>query len=239
MEIPTIEEMLKAGVHIGHKTSRWNPKMQPFISGIKNNIHIINLEKTKELLEKACQFAKEVASAGGIILFVSTKEHIESLIEDCARRTGMPYINNRWIGGLLTNFDVIKKNIKKLEELENKKETEEWEKLTKKEKLLIEKEIKRLINSLGGVRTLKKIPDALFVVDITKEKTAVREANRLNLPIIAIVDTTADPSLVKYPIPGNDDAIKSIDLITRCITAAIIEGQNQAIETRSEEIDEG
>lgn len=235
MEIPSIEEMLKAGVHIGHKTSRWNPKMEPFISQVKNRIHIINLEKTREMLEKACQFVKELAAGGGVILFVGTKDQIRNVTEEWAKKTGMPYVSKRWIGGLLTNFDNVKKNIKKLEELEAKKETAEWQKLLKKEKQRMEKEIKKLTDVFEGIKTLKKIPDALFIIDIVKEKTALFEAKRMNLPIVAIIDTNADPSAVTYPIPGNDDATKSVNLIMQCIAEAIIEGQNQVIEVKKEE----
>ena len=225
--IPTIEELLISGAHFGHRRSRWNPKMQPYIFGISNGVHLINLEKTVECLTKAVNFAKERASNNGVILFVGTKKQASEIIMSEASRSAMPYIHGRWIGGLLTNFETIKKNIDRLDELEIKKEAGDWSKFTKKEQLMLDRERIKLLNSFGGIRSMKKIPDALFVVDVLKEKTAINEAKRLGVPIIAMVDTNTDPTIVKYPIPANDDSIKSIELITKTIADAVLEGYAQ------------
>ncbi len=223
----TIEELLAAGAHFGHRRSRWNPKMRSFIFTISNGVHLIDLEKTLAYLERATSFVKDLSAQKGIVLFVGAKKQAQESIAQEAIRCAMPYINTRWIGGLLTNFDTIKKNIDRLDDLDAKKEAGEWSKFTKKEQVMLEKERVKLENALGGIRSMKKKPDALFVIDLIKEKTAINEARRLKIPTIGIVDTNVDPDLVTYPIPANDDSIKSIYLITKTIADAVLEGYQQ------------
>lgn len=222
MKIPSIEELLEAGVHFGHRKERWNPKMKPFIFTIRESVHIINLEKTQQLLEKALEFISQTVKADQKILFVGTKKQAQPIIVKI-KELGMPYIDNRWFGGTLTNFRTITKSIRKLEELEKEKDQGKWKDLIKKERGQLEKKLEKLQNSFGGIRNMKTLPAALFVIDLKKEKTAVKEANTLNIPIIAICDTNADPEKAVYPIPGNDDAIKSIQLIFNLVFNTIKE----------------
>lgn len=205
--------MLKAGVHFGHKTTKWNPKMEPFIFGVRNNIHIIDLEKTILALNDASGFVKRISAAGGTIIFVGTKKQARNIIKDAATKINMPYVANRWIGGLFTNYGIISKQIRLMEQLEEGLKSGELDKYTKKEKLNIEKKVKKLDQKFGGLRALKKLPDAVFVTDINQDKIAVMEAGIKGIPIIAIADTNTDPTLVTYPIPANDDALSSIKLI--------------------------
>lgn len=205
--------MLKAGVHFGHRTNKWNPKMEPFIYGVRNNIHIIDLEKTILGLNEALSFVKKVAQANGVILFVGTKKQASSLIKNTAVKIGMPYVANRWVGGLFTNYAIISKQIKLLEDLEKGMKTGEFEKYTKKERLNLEKKIKKLDQKFGGLRNLTKLPEAIFVTDINHDKIAVLEANSRGISVIALADTDADPTLVTYPIPANDDALSSIKIM--------------------------
>jgi small subunit ribosomal protein S2 len=223
----SIEEMLGAGLHFGHQIHRWNPKMEPFIFGTRSGIHIIDLQKTVEKLKQALDFVKNLAGNSGIILFVGTKRQAQEIVAFQAERSGMPYITKRWLGGMLTNFTTISKNIKKFEELKELKKSEQVQKFTKKEKLNLQKEIEKLETVLSGVKEMTKLPDALFVVDVVKEKIAVCEAQRLGIPIIAICDTNACPEGIDYVIPANDDAIKAIEFLTSSITDAILEGKKK------------
>lgn len=206
-------EMLKAGVHFGHRTNKWNPKMEPYIYGVRNNIHIIDLEKTILGLNEALSFVKKIAQANGVILFVGTKKQASSLVKNIAVKIGMPYVANRWVGGLFTNYAIISKQIKLLEDLEKGMKTGEFEKYTKKERLNLEKKIKKLDQKFGGLRNLTKLPEAIFVTDINHDKIAVLEAKSRGIPVIALADTDVDPTLATYPIPANDDALSSIKIM--------------------------
>ena len=218
-------DMLKAGVHFGHKKSKKHPKMDEFVFAIRNNISIIDLGKTKAKLAEAADFAKKVGEKGGVVLFVGTKRQAEKIVEEAAKRCEMPYVSQRWLGGTFTNFDKILIGKKRLELLTEQKESGELEKrYTKKERQEIGREIKRLEIKFGGIRKINRIPDAIFIVDIQEEETAMTEAIAKNVPIIAITDTNTNPSRITYPIPANDDAIRSIELITNIIADAIIEG---------------
>ncbi len=225
MRIPTIEEMLKAGMHFGHRTSKWHPKMEPYIFTTRNGIHIIDLIKTQKLLKVALEFIKKAASEGKTILFVGTKAQARKPIERLAKETGMPYITGKWLGGCLTNFNVIKRSVKKYKDLLDQKEHGRLEKYTKKERLNFDREIAKLEARFGGLVNLNKLPDALFIWDIKKEKTAVKEAKRKNIPVIAVCDTNVDPTGIKYIIPSNDDATKTIKLVLRLVEEAIKEGK--------------
>jgi small subunit ribosomal protein S2 len=223
MELPTLKDLLDAGVHFGHQASRWNPKMRPFIFGEREGVHIIDLEKSHAELVRACEFVQEIVRKNGVVLFVGTKRQAQAVVQQAAEKCGMPYVTFRWIGGLLTNFDTIRLCLRRLRELSEKKQTEEWGLLTKREISDQEKELLRLEESLGGVRELKKLPEALFVVDLNKDLTAVREANRLKIPVIALADTNTDPDLATIPIPSNDDAIRAIQIMVQTISEAIEE----------------
>jgi len=233
-KLPKIQEMIDAGVHFGHQTKRWHPKMEPYIYTVSKGIHIIDLEKTEEMLKKACDFLYEQASMGKTIVFVGTKKQSKDIIESEAKRSGALYVNERWVGGTITNFETIKKNIDKLLDHIKGKEEGKFSVYTKKERLLIDREIEKLQAAYGGIVSLKKAPEVLFVVDPKREKTAVREARRSGVPIISIVDTNANPAEVDYPIPGNDDAIKSVALIVRAIADAVEEGYKEFGKTEKE-----
>ncbi len=221
-------EMLKAGVHFGHKTTKWNPKMAQYIFGVRNGIHIIDLERTISGLNSALAFVNKIASSGGVMAFIGTKKQVRGLIKESAVKIGMPYVAERWIGGLFTNFEVISRQIKLLDQLEKDRDTGKFDKYTKKEQLNLIRKIKKLIQKFGGIRTLKKAPEAIFVADINVDRIAVDEARKKNVPIIAIVDTDTDPSLVNYPIPANDDAISSVKLIVEKIANEFIKNKKQA-----------
>lgn len=226
-----VAEMLQAGVHFGHRPSKKHPKMDRFVFGTKNGISIIDLERTKEQLEAILPIVQEMAAAGKTILFLGTKSQAKALMKAAAERVDMPYITERWLGGLLTNFGHVGRLMKKLTQLKQERDQGVWaERYTKKEQLEFEREIERLLRLVGGIETMTKLPDALFVVDCKKEKTAVREANRIRIPIIALVDTNVDPEKIDYPIPANDDGIKSITYIVNQITAAIEQGKAHAQE---------
>lgn len=210
-------EMLKAGVHFGHKTTKWNPKMSPYIFGVRNGVHIIDLEQTIGGLNSALAFVNKIAASGGIMVFIGTKKQVKSLVKESAAKIGMPYVAERWIGGLFTNFEVISKQIKLLDQLEKDRDTGNLGKYTKKEQLNLVRKIKKLIQKFGGIRTLKKMPEAIFVADVNVDRIAVEEARKKNIPVIAIVDTDTDPTLASYPIPANDDAISSVKLIVEKI----------------------
>lgn len=219
-----IQGLLEAGSHFGHQTKKWNPKMKPYIFGEKNGIYIIDLEKTADHIIKACNFIRSVASQGLPVLYVGTKPQAQPVIEGEAKRAGMFYVNNRWLGGALTNFQTIKNSIRRYKQLITMREDGTFEVLTKKEVANHESEIAKLEKNLIGIAEMGRLPGAMFVIDAKKEEIAIKEANRLGIPVIAIVDTDSDPDLVQYPIPANDDAIRSIKLITRVVTDSLIEG---------------
>ncbi|MFA6513984.1 MAG: 30S ribosomal protein S2 [Patescibacteria group bacterium] len=214
---PSVEEMLKAGMHFGHRTNRWHPKMKPFIFTSKNGIYIINLKKTQEKLDEALDFMIKLVAEGKSILFVGTKNQVSEPLQKMAIEIGQPYIVGKWLGGYLTNFTVVKKSVKKYLDLLEKKDSGKLEKYTKKERLEFDREIGKLKVRVGGLTTLNKLPDALFVWDIKEEETAIKEAQQKNIPIIAICDTNVNPEEVNYPIPGNDDATKTIALVLNAI----------------------
>lgn len=227
MERVTYEQLLEAGVHFGHLTMKWNPAMAPYIFMQKNGIHIIDLMKTEKMLEDACKFAKQIAKNNRKILFVGTKKQAQEIIRSAAERTNMPYVTERWLGGMLTNFSTIRKSVKKMEALQRMETDGTYENLSKKEKLMIGREIEKLERVLGGVAEMNHLPAAVFVIDVKKEHIAVSEAQRLNIPTIGLVDTNSNPNVVNFPIPGNDDATKSIGIITEAIVNAILEGFNE------------
>lgn len=223
----SIEELLKAGAHFGHLTSRWNPKMRPFIFMERDGIHIIDLVQTQQLLDRAAEAAARFARQGKKILFVGTKKQARDIVRKYAEACGQPYVVERWLGGTLTNFQTIRQSIRRMEELARMDEEGILDQLKKKERLMKRREREKLERTLGGIAQMAKLPGALFIVDIVREHIAVSEARKLGIPIIAIVDTNADPELIDYPIPANDDAVRSIELITSVIANAIIEGAKQ------------
>lgn len=220
----TIVDLFKAGVHFGHKASRWHPKMKPFIFTQKNGVHIINIELTLEKLKLACEFAKKIVENGGTILFISTKKQAQPIIEKYAKEIQMPYISERWIGGLFTNYSEVKRLIQHYITLKQRKESGDLAKYTKKEQLKFDKEIEKLEKMLIGLVSVKKLPEAIFLVDIKTDKTAINEAYKKEIPIIAMCDTNVSPEKITYPIPANDDGIKSIELITQAVAEAVREG---------------
>lgn len=230
--LPTLEELADAGVHLGHLAKNWNPKMKPYIFAVRSRIHVINLEKTLEKLSSALDFVKEVVKQGGKILFVGTKRQVKEVVKKKAEECGMPYVTVRWLGGTFTNFKTILKTLKKLEKLEKIEASEDFEmKYTKKERLLISREIKKLRNLFAGIESMKEPPQAMFVVDVNHEQIAVKEAKAIGVKVIGLVDTNADPEALDYPIPANDDAIKAVELLAGLVSAAVKEGKEQALET--------
>lgn len=234
MPTELIKQFLEAGVHFGHKTSRWNPKMKEFIFGQRSGIYIIDLEKTEEYFNKARDFLLDITAKGEMILFVGTKKQAQSIVQEQAIRCGMYYVTERWPGGLLTNFATIKNSINRLKDIEKMKDDGTFEKLTKKEVASLEKECAKLKKNFSGIIQMEHMPKAMFIVDTKKEETAVREAKRLNIPIISLIDTNSDPTAMAYPIPGNDDATKSIRLISSLIADTIIEGRKKFLSYLSE-----
>lgn len=224
----SVEQLLMAGTHFGHLTRRWSPKMKPYIFMAKNEIYIIDLKKTQECIDKACDALAEIVAGGEDVLFVGTKKQAKDIIRSEAQRVGCPYVVERWLGGMLTNYATIRKGLKTLSNLEKKAADGTYDKITKKERQSLEKHKSKLEKVLGGVRDMKKLPGALYVVDVKKEHIAVAEAHKLGIPIVAIVDTNVDPEPITYPIPGNDDAFKSIGLITRAISDTILENRKVA-----------
>ena len=218
----TMSEMLKAGLHFGHQTRRWNPKMKQFILTQRNGIHIINLFKSLDMIDKAYDFIKTTVAHNGTVLFVGTKKQAQEAIANQATRVNMPYVSERWLGGMLTNFQTVFNRLKELEEMDFS--DVHGSGLTKKELLLLEREKDKLNKQLGGIRNMNRTPSAMFVVDITKESLAVEEAHKLGIPVVALVDTNADPDTVEYPIPANDDAIRGIELLTSLMADAVAEG---------------
>jgi small subunit ribosomal protein S2 len=232
MSAVSMKQLLEAGVHFGHQTRRWNPKMKPYIYGERNGIHIIDLRQTVEQVESAAEFVKKLASNGGSVLFVGTKKQAQAPVMEHATRSHNPYVTYRWLGGMLTNFSTIQKRIYYLKELRHMEETREIEALPKKERLRLRREREKLEMNLGGVVDMTRLPDAVFVVDVNTETTAVGEAARLGIPVIALVDSNSDPDAVDFVIPGNDDAIRSADLIAGAIAQAALEGQEVAAKKR-------
>ncbi len=228
MAVVTMKQLLEAGVHFGHQTRRWNPKMKRFIFGERNGIYIVDLQQTLDRIDTAYRFVRSTVADGGTVLFVGTKKQAQEPIQQQATACGMPYINYRWLGGTLTNFQTVHSRVAKLRELERLVQTGETEQMPKKEALKVTRELTKLERNLGGIRNLEKLPSAIFVIDTKKEHIAVTEANRLGIPVIAVVDTNCDPDVIDLIIPGNDDAIRSASLMSRIIAEAVNEGRAQA-----------
>lgn len=223
--LPSIEEMLQAGMHFGHRTYRWHPKMEPYIFDKRNGVYVLDLEKSLEKLEEALDFISKTIKEGKNILFVGTKSQVKQPMKKMAEMTGQPYVVGKWLSGFLTNFPVVKRSIKKYQELVEKKDSGKLNKYTKKERLGFEKQIAKLHERVGGLTAVEKLPDALFIWDIKEEKTAVSEARKKGIPIIAICDTNVNPELVNYPIPANDDASKTVNLILASVQSSIIDAK--------------
>ncbi len=231
----TMKEFLEAGVHFGHQTRRWNPKMKDYIYGERNGIYIIDLQKTLKLFKEATRFLADLSREGKTVLFVGTKRQAQEAVAEEAKRCGMFYVNHRWLGGLLTNFSTIQKSIQRLRELDEMRDDGRYDLLTKKEVQKLDRERKHLEQNLAGIKDMPGLPDALFVIDSNKEEIAVLEARKLGVPVVAIVDTNCNPDLVSYVIPGNDDALRAIRLFTSRVADSIMEGRQQAIEKQMEE----
>ncbi len=227
MSVVSMRELLEAGVHFGHQTRRWNPKMRRYIFTERGGIYIIDLQQTQQLLEEAYEFSKNIAARNGTVLFVGTKKQAQDAVENHAKRVGMPYVNHRWLGGLLTNWRTISDRIDRLHDLRRLRDDGQLELLPPKERIAMLAELEKLEANLGGVADMKRQPEAMFVLDLRKEQLAVREARRLGMPIIALVDTNCDPDEADYVVPGNDDAIRSCDLIARVIADGIAEGKQK------------
>lgn len=227
VKIPSIEEMLDAGVHFGHVVAKWHPKAAPYIHSVKNGIHIINLAATQEALAKTLAKVEEIAATGEEILFVGTKKQAKDIIRDAATRCEMPFVNERWLGGTFTNFGTVVKSIKKLNKLEADRDSGEFEKYTKKEVVVLNRLIGKLNKNLSGIKNLKKIPALVFVVDLRSQDTTIAEAKSRNVPILGICDTNVDPAIVDYQIPGNDDAIKSLEMLVNLVADAVAEGRKK------------
>jgi small subunit ribosomal protein S2 len=230
-----IKQLLEAGVHFGHQTKRWNPKMKKFIFGSRSGIYIIDLEKTEECINKARDFLMDVTSKGEYVLFVGTKKQAQEVMLQEAMRSGMYYVTDRWPGGLLTNFSTIKKSINRLKDIEKMRVDGTFAKLTKKEVAGLEKELAKLNKNFSGIVPMERMPKAIFIIDTTKEDTAVKEARRLGIPVVALIDTNSNPGLIDYPIPGNDDATKSIKAVADIITDTVIEGRKKFLSYMSQE----
>jgi small subunit ribosomal protein S2 len=228
MAVVTMKQLLEAGMHFGHQTRRWNPKMKRFIFGERNGIYIIDLNQTLDRIDKAYTYVRDLVADGGIVLFVGTKKQTQDAISSYALRSGMPYVSERWLGGMLTNFQTISGRVKKLQEYERMRESGDFESMPKKEALHYSRELDKLERNLGGIRNLSRLPDAVFVIDTKKEHIAVTEANKLGLPIVAVVDTNCDPDVIQYVIPGNDDAIRAGSLMCRILSEAVEEGRHMA-----------
>ncbi len=233
-----IEDLLLAGSHFGHLTRRWNPKMKKYIFMERNGIHIIDLKKSLGLLEEACNSAARIAAEGKKVLFVGTKKQAKAIIKEQAERCDSFYVSERWLGGMLTNFNTVRKSIKKLMSLQKMETDGSLEKFVKKERLIMMREKEKLEKVLNGISSMTKLPGALFLVDIKKEHIAIDEARKLNIPIYAIVDTNCDPELIDYPVPANDDAVKSIEIITKAFADAIVDGNQMAKTRKEDEMDE-
>ena len=234
MAVVAMKQLLEAGVHFGHQTRRWDPRMAEYIFQARNGIHIIDLQKTSKKLDEAYEFMKEQAEQGKKVLFVGTKKQAQDCVKEAAEKSGMYYVNQRWLGGTLTNFKTIRKRIERLTELEQMEQDGTFEVLPKKEVVLLRKEMDKLNKNLGGIKEMTDLPDVMFIVDPKKEHIAILEARKLNIPIVGLVDTNCDPNDVDYVIPGNDDAIRAVKLIADCMANAIIEGnQGESLETET------
>src|SRR5215471_20542390 len=227
----SMKQLLEAGVHFGHQTSRWNPKMKQYIFGARNGIYIIDLQQTVKMFRDTYDFVRDLAAQGGTIMLVGTKKQAQDIVKEEAERCAMFYVNNRWLGGMLTNFQTIRASIERLKKLEEQMSDPAMvNALTKKEMSEIGREHAKLMATLGGIKNMRRLPDALFVIDTKKEEIAVAEANRLNIPVVAVVDTNCDPDLISYRVPGNDDAIRAIKLFTAAVADAVLEGKRSAEE---------
>ena len=226
----TMRQMLEAGVHFGHQTRYWNPKMADYIFGQRNKIHIVNLEKTLAMYNEAMKYVRQLAQNRGTILFVGTKRQAREIISEEARRCGMPYVDHRWLGGMLSNFKTVKQSIKRLKDLETMKQDGTFDRMSKREALSLSRELDKLEKSLGGIKDMGALPDAVFVIDIGYHKIAVTEAKKLGIPIVAVVDTNHNPDPIDYVIPGNDDSSRAIRLYARGVADAVLEGRNSAIQ---------
>jgi small subunit ribosomal protein S2 len=226
----TMREMLEAGVHFGHQTRYWNPKMAPFIFGHRNKIHIINLEKTLAMYQDALKYVRQLAANRGTILFVGTKRQAREILREEALRCAMPFVDHRWLGGMLTNFKTVKQSIKRLKEMEQMAQDGTFDSMAKKEALGLQRELAKLQRSLGGIKELSSLPDALFIIDVGYQKGAVAEANKLGVPVVGVVDTNHTPEGISYVIPGNDDSSRAIRLYARGMADAVLEGRSQAVE---------
>jgi len=235
--VVTMRQLLEAGVHFGHQTRRWNPKMKRFIHGERNGIYLIDLQQTLGRIETSYSFVRDLVAGGGTILFVGTKKQAQDPVQSYAEKCGMPYVNERWLGGMLTNFQTISKRVAKMKEYQRMRDSGEFEAMPKKEALLISRELEKLERNLGGIRNMERLPDAIFVLDTNKEDIAVTEANKLGLPIVAVVDTNCDPDIIQFVIPGNDDAIRSANLMARVIADAVEEGRFIASRSRQASAD--
>jgi small subunit ribosomal protein S2 len=225
-----MRQMLEAGVHFGHQTRYWNPKMAPFIFGHRNKIHIINLEKTLAMYQEALKFARQLAANRGNLLFVGTKRQAREIVKEEALRCQMPFVDHRWLGGMLTNFKTVKQSIKRLKEMEVMQQDGTFERMAKKEALGLQREMEKLNRSLGGIKELSSLPDAMFIIDVGYQKGAVAEANKLGVPVIGVVDTNHTPAGIDYVIPGNDDSSRAIRLYARGMADAVLEGRTQSLE---------
>ncbi|RSK27056.1 30S ribosomal protein S2 [Bacillus sp. HMF5848] len=235
MSVISMKQLLEAGVHFGHQTRRWNPKMKRYIFTERNGIYIIDLQKTVKKVEEAYNFVRDLATNGGTMLFVGTKKQAQDSVKEEAERSGNYFVNQRWLGGTLTNFETIQKRIRRLKDIERMAEDGTFEVLPKKEVVQLKKELERLEKFLGGIKDMKQLPDALFIIDPRKERIAVAEARKLNIPIVGIVDTNCDPDEIDYVIPANDDAIRAVKLLTSKIADAILEGKQGGIEEEATE----
>jgi small subunit ribosomal protein S2 len=220
----SMKEMLEAGVHFGHQTNHWNPKMKPYVYGARNGIYIVDLQQTVDRAKKACDFIRSITAEGKKVIFVGTKKQAKEVIEQEAKRAGMYYVTERWLGGMLTNFQTVKASIDRLKKLDALKNSEGWNEYTKKEQAMFDRELTKLKKALGGIQEMKKLPGAIFLIDTTKEHIAIKEAQRLHIPTVAIVDTNCDPTGITHVIPGNDDAFRSVSLFAKMIADACLEG---------------
>ncbi len=232
----TMREMLEAGVHFGHQTRFWNPRMAPYIFGQRNKIHIVNLEKTMVKYQEAMEFVRKIAAKKGTVLFVGTKRQARDIVAEEAQRAGMPYVDERWLGGMLTNFKTVKISIKRLKELEQMAEDGSFDKMSKKEALMHSRELEKLQKSLGGIKDMNGLPDAIFIIDVGFHKIAVTEANKLEIPVVAAVDTNHSPQGVTHMIPGNDDSSRAIRLYARGVADAVLQGRSQSLTELEQQI---
>jgi small subunit ribosomal protein S2 len=234
--VVTMKQLIEAGVHFGHQTRRWNPKMKRFIHGERGGIYLIDLHQTLTGIESSYTFVRDLVAGGGTVLFIGTKKQAQDPIQGFAEKCGMPFINQRWLGGMLTNFETISKRVSKMKEYQRMRDSGEFEAMPKKEALLLSRELAKLERNLNGIRSMERLPDAVFILDTKKETIAVTEANKLGIPVVAVVDTNCDPDVISYVIPGNDDAIRSGNLLTRVICDAVLEGRLMRSKTHPETV---